>query len=88
MNNPETIYIFFMVASLFIFTRLSLKGLNNFTPPNHLRNLNNFFLILSGILGIALLGLAGVLLISLNCQNIILVLMTFFLIGKISKYEY
>jgi hypothetical protein len=88
MTNPQTIQLFLCIAMLFIISRLSVKNLHNFGVPQALNALYKMMLILSGLLGAALLFLTGAIILSLNFQHITLMLMVFFLIGKTSKYEY
>ena len=88
MTNPQKIQLFLCVAMLFIISRLSVKNFQRFGVPQSLNALYKMMLILSGLLGAALLFLTGAIILSLNFQHIILMLMVFFLIGKTSKYEY
>lgn len=85
MNDTNLIHIFLIVATLYLFSNLSLKGLINNGVTNDLAHLKKVMHILSGILALCLLVISLALLITLNCKYIILMLMTFFLIGKLSK---
>ena len=78
MNNPQTIQLFLCIAMLFITARLSVKNFQRFGVPQALNALYKMMLILSGLLGAALLFLTGAIILSLNFQHIILMLMVFF----------